>query len=128
MSKNAKQVELAKQVLAMFVENGEDMSESRHVIHYFYDGNFEALGASLKELGYQVRPTIDDDGVVAERYDVICEDWRTTTLYHLSELADNYGVNYDGWEAAMKHPEQPLTRKEESNRSNWFSKLFGKKS
>ena len=127
MSDNKKQVELARETLAVFTSNGEDMSDIRHVVHYFYNGNFAALSAALKELGYEVRATVDNDGVVAERHEAIGEEWRTTTLRHLCELADSYGVEYDGWEASMtRQPENPPQR-DTTKPANWLSRLFGKK-
>jgi hypothetical protein len=119
-----KQVDLAWETLKVFHDNGQDMSDVRHVIHYFYGGNFQALGKALDELGYTTRATVNEDGIVAERHEVIGESWRTSTLLHLCELADTYGVEYDGWEASMTRP--PAGPKPQA--SGLFSKLFGKKS
>lgn len=125
---NAKQVQLAIETLRVFEQHGEDMNDVRHVVHYFYGGNFNALASALQELGYSVRPTVNDDGVVAERHEAIGEHWRTTTLSHLCELADSYGVEYDGWEAAMTRQEAPETNHPPAQRkSSWLSKLLGKK-
>ncbi|MGN6849483.1 MAG: ribonuclease E inhibitor RraB [Sphingomicrobium sp.] len=126
MSENLKQVEYAKETLKVFEDHGEDMDDVRHVIHFFYGGNFSALGKALKELGYAITPTVDSDGVIAERHEVVGENWRTTTLKHLCELADTYEVEYDGWEASMERQieKQNPTRQQ----SGWFSKLLGKKS
>ncbi len=123
MSANKKQVELAKETLRVFSDNGEDMSDIRHVVHYFYDGNHHALGLALRELGYDVRPTVGNDGVVAERHEAIGEEWRVTTLTQLAELADTYGVEYDGWEAAMTSQQ----RAPEHKSGGFLSKIFGKK-
>ncbi len=125
---NARQVELAAETLQVFKDHGEDFADVRHVVHYFYGGNFVALGSGLSELGYSVRPTVDNDGVVAERHEAIGEEWRTTTLVHLCELADTYGVEYDGWEASMTRqaPALPTENTVPENRG-WFSKIFGKK-
>jgi Regulator of ribonuclease activity B len=128
MSGNLKQVELAKATLKVFEDHGEDFSDTRHVVHYFYDGNFKALGVALAELGYAVRTTVNDDGVVAERYEAIGEEWRTTTLGHLCELADRYGVEYDGWEASMTRQEPaPPPSQTSPKPAGWLPKLFGKK-
>lgn len=124
---NAKQVQLAIETLRVFEQHGEDMNDVRHVVHYFYGGNFNALGSALQELGYSVRPTVNDDGVVAERHEAIGEHWRTTTLSHLCELADSYGAEYDGWEAAMTRQEAPETNPPAQRKSSWLSKLLGKK-
>ena len=121
---NIDQVELAKQTLAVFRERGENFSDVRHVIHYFYGGNFAGLGAALTELGYDVRNTVEDDGVVAERNEAIGEEWRQTTLVGLAELADTYAVEYDGWEASMTR--QPASESQQQS-VGWLSKIFGKK-
>jgi len=124
VSDNHKQVELAKATLKVFEDHGEDMADARHVVHYFYGGNFNALSKSLEELGYATRPTVGDDGIVAERHEPIGEHWRTTTLPHLCELADTYGVEYDGWEASMTR--QEVAPQQQS--AGWLSRIFGKKS
>ncbi|WP_374405609.1 ribonuclease E inhibitor RraB [Pelagerythrobacter sp.] len=125
MNENLRQVELAKETLQVFRDHGEDMKDERHVIHFFYGGNFKALGAALTELGYETRQTTDDDGVIAERHEAIGEDWRTSTLTHLCELADSYGVEYDGWEASMERQQasKPVAKKP----NGWLSKTLGKK-
>ena len=128
MSENLKQVDLANETLKVFEDHGEDFSDVRHVVHYFYGGNFEALSAALSELGYAVRPTVNNDGVVAERHEAIGEDWRTSTLVHLCELADSYGVEYDGWEASLtRQPSPPLAPPPAPKATGWTSKIFGKK-
>ncbi|MGN6820704.1 MAG: hypothetical protein ACTHJR_18770 [Sphingomonas sp.] len=128
MSENLKQVEWALATLKVFEDQGEDFGDTRHVIHFFYGGNFSALSAALDELGYTVRPTADDDGVIAERYEAIGEGWRTSTLLHLCELADSYGVDYDGWEASMtRQPPTPAPIPAQPKPAGWASKLFGKK-
>ena len=118
---------LARKALAQFVEHGESLTDGRHIIHYFYGGNFAALGAALRELGYTVTATAEEDGVVAERHEVIGESWRTSTLLGLCQLADQYGVEYDGWEASMTR--QPAASGEAAARreGGWLSKIFGKK-
>ncbi len=128
MSDNLKQVELAKSTLKVFADQGEDMNADRHVVHYFYGGNFKALGNSLQELGYAVKLTVDEDGVVAERHEAIGEGWRTTTLVHLCELADTYDAEYDGWEASMER-QPPPTQVEplSAKQGGWLSKIIGKK-
>jgi Regulator of ribonuclease activity B len=121
---NIDQVELAKQTLAVFRDSGEDFSDVRHVVHYFYGGNFAALRSALVELGYDVQDAVNHDGVVAERHEAIGEEWRTTTLVGLAELADAYGVEYDGWEASMTRQGEPDVPKQSGG---WFSKVLGKK-
>ncbi len=126
MSNNLKQVELAKETMKVFQDHGEDLSEVRHVIHYFYDGNFRGLGESLRELGYEVRMTVDEDGVVAERHDAIDEQWRTQTLPVLCDLADTYGVEYDDWEASMER-QSKAQQSNAPSKPGLLSKISGKK-
>ncbi len=114
MSENLKHMERAKATLSVLEGHGEDMRDIRHVVHYFYRGNFGALRKVLEEQGYEVRPTVNNDGVIAERHEAIGEDWRMTTLADLCRLADTYGVEYDGWEASV-------TRKK---RFGWLSRLL----
>lgn len=102
MSDNLGQVALAVETLRTMAEHGTDFAETRHVIHYFYGGNFDALARNLAELGYELYATAENDGVIAERYEVIGEEWRVTTLKNLCEMADSYGVEYDGWEASIQ--------------------------
>jgi hypothetical protein len=97
----SRQSELAIETLKIFEQNGEVLTDERHTIHYFYDGDHVALGDALRELGFTVRPTVDNDGVVAERVDVTDEKWRVETLTALSDLANRFDSEYDGWEAAM---------------------------
>jgi hypothetical protein len=127
MSKNLQQVELAIETLKVFTDRGESMDNVRHVVHYFYDGNFIALSAALTELGYAVRPAVNDDGVVAERHEAIGEEWRTTKLVNLCELADTYGVEYDGWEASMERQPKQSEQASSAQKQGFISKLFGKK-
>ena len=127
MSDNLKQIEWASETLKVFVDRGEDMADVRHVVHYFYNGNFSALGEQLRELGYVVRLTVDEDGVVAERHEAIGEEWRTSTLVHLCEMADSYGVEYDGWEASMTRQKSDVVEEPSPEKSSWLSKILGKK-
>jgi hypothetical protein len=122
MSDNLKHVDLAIETLRLFEERGEQMEDVRHVLHYLYGGNLAALGAALTELGYAVRPTVDNDGLVAERHEAIGKDWRTSTLLGLCQLADTYGAEYDGWEASMvRQPAAP------PKPTSWTQKIFGKR-
>lgn len=136
MNDNLAQVELAKETLGVLVDQGANLSETRHVIHFFYGGDFDALARQLAELGYDIFSTVENDGVIAERFEVIGEEWRTTTLAHLCEMADMFGVEYDGWEASvgkvqsreeLEAKEQAGSDATEPEKSGFFAKFFGKK-
>ena len=98
------------------------MADVRHVLHFFYGGNLDGLRAALGELGYAVRATVDVDGVIAERNEAIGEVWRTSTLVAVCQLADTYGAEYDGWEAAMTRQSAAVPTKRPGLRSRLFRK------
>lgn len=123
MSENMNHVELAKETLKMFEDRGENLNDIRHVIHYFYGGNFTDLAVVMAESGYSVRSTANEDGVIAELDEAIVEEWRTSTLLDICLLSDSCGVEYDGWEASMTR-QQGTSIQPESD--HWDSGLFGK--
>jgi len=96
-----RQTEQAVEVFNELQRHGADLSKPRNTRHYFYDGDFRALGEALEKLGFDVSSSAEDHGVIAERVDILNEDWRVVTLTQLSELANQFGSEYDGWEAAM---------------------------
>ena len=96
-----KQVAMNEPIFAVFEENGEDLSDERHVIHYFYDGDADGLSKALAEDGYEVRPTATEPGVVAEKHDVTDRAWSESEMKKLCDLANRFGAEYDGWEASM---------------------------
>ena len=96
-----KQVAMNEPIFAVFLENGEDLSDERHVIHYFYEGDVEGLSKALSEDGFEVRPTATEPGVVAEKHDVTDRAWSESEMKKMCDLANRFGAEYDGWEAAM---------------------------
>src|SRR5687767_6921194 len=96
-----KQVLMNEPMFATFLTQGEDLSDERHVIHYFYGGDVDGLSAALAEQGYEVRPTETEPGVVAENHAVTDRDWSAATMKQLCDLANRFGAEYDGWEASM---------------------------
>ncbi len=112
-------------VFAALTSNGEDLSDGRHVIHYFYDGDVDGLSAALKEAGFEVSPTATSPGVIAENHAVTDRAWGEATMKQLCELANRFGAEYDGWEASMVR--QPDHDEPEEEAGGFLSKLFGKK-
>jgi len=96
-----KQVAMNEQVLAQLAGAGEDLSDGRHVIHYFYDGDVESLSAALSEGGYSVRPTATSPGVIAENLAVTDRAWSESEMKRMCDFANRFGAEYDGWEASM---------------------------
>ena len=96
-----KQMLMNQPLFATFLESGEDLSDERHVVHYFYDGDFDGLSKALAEQGYEVRPTATEPGVVAENYAVTDNAWSESEMKKLCDLANRFGAEYDGWEASM---------------------------
>jgi hypothetical protein len=95
------QVAMNEQVFAQLLGAGEDLSDGRHVIHYFYDGEVEGLSQALSEAGFSVRPTTTSPGVIAENFAVTDRQWSEAEMQRVCDLANRFGAEYDGWEASM---------------------------
>lgn len=95
------QVAMNEPVFAMLVSNGEDLTDGRHVVHYFYDGDVDGLSKALSDEGYTVSPTATSPGVIAENFAVTDRAWSESEMKRMCELADRFGAEYDGWEASM---------------------------
>ena len=97
----ANQVAMNEQVFAQLLGHGEDLSDGRHVIHYFYDGDVEGLSKALIEQGFVVRPTATSPGVIAESFAVTDRAWSESEMQRMCDLANRFGAEYAGWEASM---------------------------
>jgi hypothetical protein len=95
------QVQMNENVFAALTSNGEDLSDGRHVIHYFYDGDINGLKEALGNDGYVVSSTQTSPGVIAEIFAVTDRDWSESEMKKMCDLADRFGAEYDGWEASM---------------------------
>ena len=96
-----KQVLMNEPIFAALEGAGEDLSDPRHVIHYFYDGDVDGLSAALKEQGFEIRPTATSPGVIAETHAATSREWSEAEMQRMCELANRFGAEYDGWEASM---------------------------
>lgn len=88
-------------VFAALTSQGEDLSDERHVVHYFYDGDVDGLSRALEAEGFTVRPTATSPGVIAENYAVTDHQWSEATMKQLCDLANQFDAEYDGWEGSM---------------------------
>jgi len=95
------QVLMNEGVFSALTSNGEDLSDGRHVIHYFYDGDVDGLKEALGSDGYVVSSTATSPGVIAENFAVTDRNWSESEMKKMCELADRFGAEYDGWEASM---------------------------
>ena len=102
-----KQVLMNEPVFAALEDAGEDLSDERHVIHYFYDGDATGLASALAAKGFEVRPTATSPGVVAEQHAVTDREWSTSAMKLMCELANEFGAEYDGWEGSMVRQGEP---------------------
>ena len=100
------QVLMNEPVFQMLLSNNEDLSDERHVIHYFYDGDVDGLSKALGDAGYEVRPTETEPGVVAETHAVTDRAWGEAEMKRVCELANRFGAEYDGWECSMVRQEE----------------------
>jgi hypothetical protein len=97
-------------VLDQLMKNGADLSETRHVVYYSYAPSEEvaqAMGRDAEENCYiaSVREPLPD---FPGQWSVICETHAVTSPDFVREaddffegLADQYGTEYDGWEASI---------------------------
>ena len=95
------QVLMNEAVFSTLTSNGEDLSDGRHVIHYFYDGDVDGLKEALAGEGYVVSPTNTTTGVIAENFAVTDRGWSESEMKKMCDLANRFGAEYDGWEASM---------------------------
>ena len=118
------QARLARQTLEHFTAQGEVLTDTRHVLHYFYGDEkcLPPLGEELEHIGYMVRPTSVSPGLVAEIHVITDDAWAEVTMRTMCALAARFGVEYDGWEAAM------VRQGPNARRPSWLSRLLGKRS
>ena len=95
------QVKMNEPVFAALRGAGEDLSDERHVIHYFYDGDVDGLTTALGEAGFETRPTATSPGVIAEHHAVTDETWSANCMKQMCDLANRFSAEYDGWEGSM---------------------------
>ncbi|WP_294121043.1 ribonuclease E inhibitor RraB [Sphingomonas sp.] len=95
------QVLMNEAVFSALTSNGEDLSDGRHVIHYFYDGDVNGLKEVLGNDGYVVSSTQASPGVIAEIFAVTDRNWSESEMKKMCDLANRFGAEYDGWEASM---------------------------
>ena len=102
-----KQVQMNEPVFAALLAQGEDLSDERHVIHYFYDGDVEGLSAALAAQEFETRPAATSPGVIAENHAVTDREWSSATMKQMCDLANQFGAEYDGWEGSMVRQDKP---------------------
>jgi hypothetical protein len=95
------QVLMNETVFATLTASGEDLSDGRHVIHYFYHGDVDGLKSALGDDGYEVSSTNTSPGVIAENFAVTDRNWSESEMKKMCDLANRFGAEYDGWEASM---------------------------
>ena len=98
-------------LLRALQDNGADLAEPRHVVHYLYapspDGA-QQVAAAARAQGWTVSvrdpvPALPGQwGVVAERPSaVLSASFVRDSTDYFEALADLYGGEYDGWEAGV---------------------------
>ncbi len=95
------QVQMNEPVFTMLLSNGERLSDRRHVIHYFYDGDVNSLSAALSGAGYEIRPSEAAVGVIAETHAITDHEWSQSEMKRMCDLANQFDAEYDGWECSM---------------------------
>ena len=98
-------------------DHGDNGATVRHVLHFLVKG--DAATCSRAEMAHELRPhgfdidlTKYGDGLVVEEYrEVASADFDSLTQ-HLSNLAQDHGWHYDGFECAVEtaEPAAPTRR------------------
>ena len=97
-------------VLGSLVDNGADLSNSRHVVYYSYapsEAVAQAMGQEAKASYFTAdirEPLPEFPGkwaVVCEKYAVTSPDFVREADDFFQALADRHGAEYDGWEASV---------------------------
>lgn len=100
--------ELDLLILRQLEGRGADLTRSRHILHFLYFADEAAAKravSAIESAGYEVTLTGPDEdparwSVRAEATRVV--DYSTVAGYRtrFEQIADEYGGEYDGWEAA----------------------------
>ena len=97
-------------VLRQLAGRGADLAQPRHVIHYLYFASEDAARAAARAIDEADWDTTvqPPDGAIAE-WSVRAEGYRIvghTTVEgfraRFEQIAEEFGGEYDGWEAAAK--------------------------
>ncbi len=98
-------------VLEQMIARGTNLALPRHTVYYLYFENLEAARSAAQELsshGYEAKsgmpsqiPTRNIWPVIAEKIVVVNEASVTQDRVLLTSVAERYGGEYDGWEAAL---------------------------
>ena len=86
------QVLMNEALFATLTSSGEDLSDGRHVIHYFYDGDVDGLKEALGNDGYVVSSTNTAPGVIAENFAVTDRNWSESEMKKMCDLANRFGA------------------------------------
>jgi hypothetical protein len=87
------------QVRRVFTEHGDDGIAPRDARFFFYGGDQSALTQAAVGLGFKIEKS--DGPVIASKDMAITPDELNALNRVISEWVDAFGVDYDGWEAAM---------------------------
>jgi hypothetical protein len=89
------------QVRQVLAADGDDGHKPRHTLFYFYGGDFQGLGNAARGAGYDVRPTVFQDGVVLETTTAVDERSFESHSKRMEDWAEEFGCEYDGWECQV---------------------------
>jgi hypothetical protein len=97
-------------VVGQLMQNGADLTQSRHVIYYSYapsEAVAQTMGTEAETKGFAaaVREPLPE---LPGQWSVVCETHAVTSPDFVREsddffqgLADRHGAEYDGWEASV---------------------------
>ena len=97
-------------VLGQLMQNGADLSQSRHVVYYSYapsEAVAQEMARAAQANGFtaatrEPRPELPGQwGVICETHAVTSPDFVRSSDDFFQGLADRHDAEYDGWEASL---------------------------
>ena len=98
---DAPQEDLDAEIRSELLQHGDDVTLPRHVLFYFYGGNFIALGTAAARAGYHTRPTANADGVILETVTAVDAASFSRQTAQMEKWTTQFGCEYDNWECEV---------------------------
>jgi regulator of RNase E activity RraB len=101
-----------QKILEQLVESGADLAKARHVIHYLYFASKADAETAADELRRDIYTAKVGNSaaeansefpwvLIAERMGVVDEKTTDDERTLMTDIAERYSGDYDGWEASM---------------------------
>jgi Regulator of ribonuclease activity B len=95
-----------RQVLEQLAQHGADLTKETEFVHYLYfddEASARSAAEQLADIGYTAKGRASDDSVLiqAERDAVPTIENVRRMRQFMEVIAEQFGGEYDGWEAAV---------------------------